>query len=216
MKEVWKPIKGFEEYYSVSNLGLVRSEERYVNSINGPRIVRERILKPKMDETRRLQVVLSKNCKLTTYRVHKLVSNAFLGPCPKGMEVRHKNSIESDCKLNNLVYGTKRRNQFDRNGNGTTQLGYANSKSKITIQIVIAIRRLRNKRTQDEIAELFHISPSHVSRIQLYKVWNPDDWKKALNEMWKATEELHGGVWSKRRGKEYDDLYREWQLLHNN
>ena len=32
MEEVWKPIKGYEGLYEVSNYGRIRSLDRYVNS----------------------------------------------------------------------------------------------------------------------------------------------------------------------------------------
>ena len=35
MKEVWKPIEGYEDYYEVSNTGRVRGKTRTVNYIDG-------------------------------------------------------------------------------------------------------------------------------------------------------------------------------------
>lgn len=38
------------------------------------------------------------------YRVHRLVMEAFNGPCTEGMEVDHKNRIRHDNRLDNLIY----------------------------------------------------------------------------------------------------------------
>lgn len=35
MEEVWKPVKDFEGYYEVSNLGKLRSVDRYVKAKRG-------------------------------------------------------------------------------------------------------------------------------------------------------------------------------------
>ncbi len=37
MQEVWKDIKGYEGYYQVSNLGRIKSLDRYVKAKKGTR-----------------------------------------------------------------------------------------------------------------------------------------------------------------------------------
>lgn len=49
-KEVWKPVKGYEGFYEVSDLGRVKSLSREVHHyMGGTRKIRERILKPGSD-----------------------------------------------------------------------------------------------------------------------------------------------------------------------
>ena len=38
--EIWKDIKGYEGYYQISNLGRVKSLDRYVNAAYGKRFVK--------------------------------------------------------------------------------------------------------------------------------------------------------------------------------
>ena len=45
MQEEWKPIKGFEGLYSVSNFGNVKALERVVENNGGLQHKHERILK---------------------------------------------------------------------------------------------------------------------------------------------------------------------------
>jgi hypothetical protein len=52
--------------------------------------------------------------KLKTMRVHRLVLDAFVGPCPDGMECRHLNGVKADCRLSNLAWGTRKENIEDR------------------------------------------------------------------------------------------------------
>lgn len=49
-----------------------------------------------------------------TFRVHRLVLLAFVGPCPEGMECRHLNGVRADCRLENLAWGTRDENVEDR------------------------------------------------------------------------------------------------------
>lgn len=36
MEEIWKDISGYEGYYQISNLGRVRSLDRYVATVGNP------------------------------------------------------------------------------------------------------------------------------------------------------------------------------------
>lgn len=44
-EEIWKPVKGYEGYYEVSNFGRVKSIERYVMQGKTLRHVKEKIKK---------------------------------------------------------------------------------------------------------------------------------------------------------------------------
>ena len=116
MKEIWRDIKDYEGLYQVSNLGRIRSFDRWVKSKNGSiRICRGRILKPYTNKDGYLCVVLSKNNKQKTFRVNRLVAQAFLDNPNNLPQVNHKdenkqnNNVENlefcDCKYN-INFGT--------------------------------------------------------------------------------------------------------------
>ena len=79
--EIWKDIEGYSNY-QVSNLGRVKSKERYTNVgiKNITKALRkERILKPQYNTKKYFQVVLyDKNQKPKTFKVHRLVAEAFI------------------------------------------------------------------------------------------------------------------------------------------
>ena len=72
MKEIWKDIKGYESFYQVSNLGNVRSLDRYVkNGTSNRNIKRGRVLKPCINHKGYLQVHLVANGNSKLVVIHK-------------------------------------------------------------------------------------------------------------------------------------------------
>lgn len=131
--EIWKPIKGYEGLYEVSNLGRVKT-------LNYHREGREGILKQTDNRRGYLIVHLFIDGVSKTYLVHRLVAQAFL-PSPQldQTEVNHKNENKKDNRVENLEwctpsyninYGTHNQRaaeargkqvlQFDKEGNFIT------------------------------------------------------------------------------------------------
>ncbi|MCF8703308.1 NUMOD4 motif-containing HNH endonuclease [Corynebacterium pseudokroppenstedtii] len=115
-KERWRPVIDYEGIYEVSDLGNVRSVDRVVTRSDGRvRSFPSKLLSPGLSgRWKRPLVVFSKNGKPTTFWVHRLVAEAFLGPCPEGMVVCHNNGNLADNRLSNLRYGTRSENMHDR------------------------------------------------------------------------------------------------------
>ena len=110
-QEVWKPIDGFEGLYEVSNLGRVKSLDRYVDNGHGStRLAKGRILKPQLVMGGYLQVILCRNCKPSLFKVHRLVYEAFHGKRPEGMEINHIDEDKSNNSLENLNLMTHKEN----------------------------------------------------------------------------------------------------------
>ena len=93
-KELWKDIKDYEGHYQVSNLSRVKSIK----------FGKERILKPVIDRHGYLLVSLWKNNKQKTYKVHRLVAEAFI-PNPYNLpQVNHKDENPLNNNVNNLEW----------------------------------------------------------------------------------------------------------------
>lgn len=105
MEEIWKPIKGYENLYLISNYGSVLG------------IKRNNILKPGKHEKGYLMVVLTKNGISKTYKVHRLVANTFLGE-PNGMEVNHIDGDKTNNSVWNLEYCTHSENMAHAKSTG--------------------------------------------------------------------------------------------------
>tara|TARA_R110000868_G_scaffold409597_1_gene695408 strand:- start:489 stop:896 length:408 start_codon:yes stop_codon:yes gene_type:complete len=92
--------------YAVTDSGDVISSRLVVNGRYGPRKQRPRILKPFKTGKRMnyMAVTLSHNGTTRRAKVHQLVAAAFIGPCPEGFEVDHKDRNPMNNAADNLRY----------------------------------------------------------------------------------------------------------------
>lgn len=100
MVEEWRSVR-IDPRYDVSNFGRVRSY------CYGP-IPRLR----KLSKNRKGYLVCTFSQR-SLRTVHRLVADAFIGPCPAGQEVRHKDDNPSNARADNLEYGTRSDNHQD-------------------------------------------------------------------------------------------------------
>lgn len=127
MNESWLPIPGHSGY-EVSDLGRVRSVDRVVQTVRGPWRYKGKLLDYKPSAMRRDQADRSDHGGYVMVRfrykgplqyVHRLVLEAFVGPCPESMEGCHNNGDKSDNRLENLRWDTRSSNSFDAMKHGT-------------------------------------------------------------------------------------------------
>lgn len=104
MKEIWKDIEGYEGLYQVSNLGRVKSLKR--ESKNNKNVT-DRILKYKLDTYGYPTVILYKEAKAKTVKIHRLVASIFIPNTCNFIEINHKNGIKIDFRIENLEWCTR-------------------------------------------------------------------------------------------------------------
>lgn len=111
----WRPVLGFEDLYEVSEEGDVRSVDRI--DVRGWRR-RGRTLRPSRDGCGYRQVVLC-NGRRHNRKVHVLVCEAWHGPRPSGLQVRHLDGDQLNNVPGNLRWGTGSENVRDAIQHGT-------------------------------------------------------------------------------------------------
>ena len=117
MEEIWKDIKGYEGYYQVSNLGRVKSLERYieVHRQDGDRMQYqpEVIMSQIVNFCGYLIICLRKpREKRKKFMVHRLVAQAFI-PNPKNKEqVNHIDGNKQNNCVDNLEWATPSENML--------------------------------------------------------------------------------------------------------
>ena len=78
-EEKWKPVEGYEDLYEVSNLGRVKSLDRYgPHNKGGRRVIKGRVLKPWKQRNGYEYVSISRDGCLRCFSVHRLVAQAFV------------------------------------------------------------------------------------------------------------------------------------------
>lgn len=109
--EIWKPIKNYEGFYEVSNLGNVKRLESYTRHPSGSRkIVRERILKLSNCNGYRIVMITNENSRLNKM-IHRLVAEAFIINPESKKHVNHINGIKHDNRVENLEWNTPKENE---------------------------------------------------------------------------------------------------------
>lgn len=117
--ENWKPV-ATNTYYMVSDLGRVKSLARTIMRSNGvPQTFKARVLRLNCGKNGYVLVNLHGKGNHKTHAVHRLVAEAFIGNCPEGQEVRHKDGVRANNNAFNLCYGTRSENLFDCREHGS-------------------------------------------------------------------------------------------------
>lgn len=111
IKEIWNPIKNYEGFYAVSNLGNVKRLTSFTRHRSGSKkIVRERILKQANCNGYRIVMITIDGSRLNKM-VHRLVAESFLNNPENKKHVNHKNGIKHDNCLENLEWNTPKENE---------------------------------------------------------------------------------------------------------
>lgn len=136
-----------------------------------------RILSPiRMGSYTGLQLARSDGLLEKQY-LHRLICEAFNGPCPDGMECRHLDGNKYNNIAKNLAWGTKSENNIDKNGHGTGISGEANPMAKLTEADVKRMREYR-KRTGEsykKISELYGVSAMTAYRAITEQSWRANN-----------------------------------------
>lgn len=156
--EVWRNVVGYEGVYEVSNLGRVRR----ILATNGARV--GRFVKPHTTIFGYPEVTLWNNNQRKNRRVHQLVAEAFLGPCPPGMEVNHRDGNRQNPTPANLEYATHAENCRHAARVLRSQAGECHHNAKLTAVAVRDIRAncARNMKSYREYAKRYGVHPTLI------------------------------------------------------
>lgn len=102
-REIWKPVKGYAGLYEVSNLGRLRSLPR--------KGTKGGIISPTYSNTKHYaHVPLTKNAKVRTVSLHRIVAEAFIPNPENKPQVNHKDGNKRNNAVDNLEWATPEEN----------------------------------------------------------------------------------------------------------
>lgn len=110
--EIWKDIPGYEGLYQVSNLGNIKSLDRYVFGIYKDRFIRGKIKKLTINKKGYLKITLFKNGKGNTREVHRIIAEAFIPNIENKSQVNHIDGNKQNNNVENLEWVTPRENNI--------------------------------------------------------------------------------------------------------
>jgi len=169
-----KPIKGFEDYYAVTEKGEVFSLTREITFKSGGSYIKKgKILIPHINsQTGYYMVSLWKNNKGHTKSVHRLVAIAYLPNPENKLEINHKDSNRTNPNVENLEWATRSENVIHG-----YKYGYASQKPRRNLTeddyLVIFTRFLKGEPFAAIISS-YNISPGRLSMNlrELVKKWD--------------------------------------------
>jgi hypothetical protein len=171
--ERWLPVVGWEGVYEVSDRGRVKR----VGPAKGVTIGQIRSSKPNIKGYPAVQ--LWRDNQREPWLTHRLVAEAFIGPCPEGHEINHKDGNPQNLRPSNLEWVTHRENQrhaADVLGRkmGRPHQGEANGGGrKLTEVDVREIRQLHatGSYTLAELGEQFEVTKQMIWQIVHGYAW---------------------------------------------
>jgi hypothetical protein len=165
--EIWKPVKGFEKSNEVSNLGNLRSKDRFINKKNGQSFFRKGVNKKfrkHRDGYNRCNIKV--NGKSYDVMQHRLVADAFIPNPNNYKQVNHKNGIKDDNRVENLEWCDQSQN----------------------IQHAVKNRLIKTKLTDKQAIEIYNSELSQRKLAKIYEVNHSIVWriknKKAYKHLW--------------------------------
>lgn len=125
--EKWRDIPGYEGLYQASDLGKIKSLEKYVNNRYKDVYREERILKPSISKGGYKRVVLTKDGTKKYIAVHRLIAMTFIPNPDNFPQINHKDEDKQNncvsnlewctCKYNTRYSKAKKIIQYDLEGN---------------------------------------------------------------------------------------------------
>jgi hypothetical protein len=162
-EEIWKPVKGFEEYYLINNLNNVWS------------IRKKKIMKIQIDDGGYLCITFNANhIKFKKY-IHILKAEIWI-PNPLNLpEVNHIDGNKQNCDISNLEWCTRQYNIIHAQKTGLILHGEDINTVKLTEGQVIDIRNMKGKLKGNKIAEIYGVDKSTI-----YDIFHNVTWKHLL------------------------------------
>ncbi|MHB8409865.1 MAG: NUMOD4 motif-containing HNH endonuclease [Acidiferrobacterales bacterium] len=167
MIEEWRPVFGYEGVYEVSSEGRVRRVAPGKGTWTGPKHP------PGRHNHGYRMFVLTLRGIQRSYLAHRLVAEAFIGPCPVGQEVNHKDGDKANNRHANLEYLTQSGNTQHALAMGLMRHGERHYAAILTAVQVVEIRAewKRGQASLTTLAARFGVSRGAINGIVFGKNW---------------------------------------------
>lgn len=211
MEEIWKDVPDYEGYYQVSNLGRVKSLDRYYYDKNGVKYRKTgKFLAIRQNPKGYSIVFLYKNDDRQCKTLHSIVMRTFVGDRPSSKtQINHIDCNKQNNCVSNLEYCTGKENvrHAVKNNRFRSSKGSANNLAKLhDDDVLIILERLMKNESTFSIGESYGVKRGAIRDIANNKSFvnverphwfvNPLKRKNPLNEQQKevARQMIKNGV----------------------
>jgi len=173
-KEIWKDVKGYDGLYQVSNLGRVKSLDRYVNSKgDSQQLKKGKVLNMHLKKDGYIGIVLCNYGKQKNFRVHRLVAESFIPNPENKAQVNHIDGIKTNNNFLNLEWATDSENikHAFKNNLIPKASGSKNPMAKLTKEQVDDIRNNNMLTPNKELSKKFNVSKTCIYRVKNNITW---------------------------------------------
>lgn len=166
INEIFKAIIGYEGLYEISNLGRVKSLEKF-----GIRICHEKIMSLTKNKHGYYHVALCKNGKKQTFLVSRLVAIHFIPNKKKLPCVNHIDNNRINNIFTNLEWVTHKGNSEHAVKQGRHYHGERVNTNKLKKEDVLKIIEISNDFSQGQLAKKYGVTQNLISKILLGQTW---------------------------------------------
>ena len=154
----WRPIKGYEGLYEVSNTGEIKSLPKVRKNGSGYYIQKEKLLRQSNTTTGYKKVELVKDGKRKSLKVHRLVAQAFIPNPQNKPQVNHLDGNKINNNVSNLEWATISENVQHGYDTGLNSNKYILDEEKV-------IKLYQEGKGLKDVAKEFGCSTTVIQRI---------------------------------------------------
>lgn len=167
--EKWKPIKGYEGVYEISNYGNVRSY--YTSHKTVEKTAKLKTLSLDKDGYLRVTLYDVKNGKSPVNKgAHRLVLETFISECPEGMEGSHLDGNRTNNRLENLLWETHFDNEHRKELHGTYHVRGTKVLDELQVSEIIELYAAGGI-SHRKLAEKYNVCEDTIRKVINGNLW---------------------------------------------
>lgn len=171
-QEIWLPVKDYEKFYEVSNMGRIRNIDFPTCTDKRIKLKEIYLIKPSLQSIKnykRYRVNLSNEKGHKQFKVHRLIAQAFIPNPLNKPQVNHIDNNPLNNRASNLEWVTNLENCHHAMRQGRLNRGSKNGMSKLNEEKVLEIRS--SNLSVEELSKKYSVGKHAIENVLNGKRW---------------------------------------------